>query len=121
MGGASTVRYRSDASRSTITFKRLRISIGYDPPSSFKSGGAADGRGEQIGIHAARLRFGLMNDSTIDQFCEGHIHGLHPVSLAGLHDARNLVELRFSNEVAHGGRGDHDLQCGGAPARFFLE
>ena len=52
---------------------------------------------------------------------QGHVHRLHAVFLTGLHDARNLVELPFADQIADGGGGDHDFQRGDSAAGFLLE
>ena len=61
--------------------------------------------------------FGFLgvNDFTADQLLERGIHGLHAEFLAGLHDRGNLRYLAFTDEIADGGRADHDFERGNAP------
>ena len=78
-------------------------------------------RAEEIGIHTAGLRFGLVDDSARREIDQRHIHRLHAVFLAGLHDPRDLMELGLTNEVPYCRRRDHDFQRRDAPAGFLLK
>ena len=56
-----------------------------------------------------------------DEALQGHIHRLHAVFLTGLHDARDLVELSFPNQVPNRCGGDHHFEGGNATTGFLFQ
>src|SRR5688500_16601015 len=108
IGGRATVRYRSEASVSTMNLKyscsSTMNSVGGLPFPRCLDSAAHDcgcGSAEQIRIHALRLRLLARHYAASDQVGERHIHGLHAVFLTHLHGAGNLVDLAFTYQVTH--------------------
>ena len=66
-------------------------------------------RSKEIGRHTSGLGFSFGHQASCRKVDESHIHGLHSVSLTGLHHSRDLVKFAFPNEVADGCGPNHNF------------